>query len=143
MEQHWIWLILAVLLVGIELLTGTVYLLMIALGLAAGALAALLGAGWTVQLLAAALVAALGCLWVRRNKAMQPAAPELQRNADVHLDVGNVVTVESWQGRHTTVSYRGAQWQADLDETLGADAATAGLCTVVAMQGNRLILKPN
>ena len=143
MATYWYWLILCVVLVSVEMLTGTVYLLMLALGMGAGAVFAWLGLDIGLQILAAAIVAGLGCWAVRRFKMGQAPAPSTQRDANVHLDVGNVVMVESWQGRHATVNYRGAQWQADLDEHLGTDAAKTGLCTVVAVHGNRLMLKPN
>ena len=51
-----LWWIAAGLAVAAELATGTFYLLMIALGLGAGGLAAALGASWMWQLLGAALV---------------------------------------------------------------------------------------
>lgn len=142
MSSHWIWLILCIAVVTAEVLTGTIYLLMIALGLAAGALAAWLGADSGVQIMAAAVLAGMGCLGVKRFKDGLPKAPATERNANVHLDVGNLITVDAWQGRHATVSYRGAQWQADLDETLATEAAVAGPCEVVAVHGNRLMLKP-
>ena len=51
-----VWWIAAGVVVAAELATGTFYLLMIALGLAAGALAAHFGSGQPIQLVAAALV---------------------------------------------------------------------------------------
>ena len=142
MAAHWFWLILVVAVVTAEVLTGTIYLLMIALGLGAGALAAWIGVDASLQIMAAAIVAGMGCLVVKRYKDGLPKAPVTQRDATVHQDVGNIITVDAWQGRHTTVTYRGAPWQADLDESLATEAALAGPCEVVAMHGNRLMLRP-
>ena len=50
-----IWWLMAGVAVIAELLTGTLYLLMVALGLAAAAIAAHLGAGTTTQILVAAI----------------------------------------------------------------------------------------
>ncbi|MDB5760020.1 MAG: NfeD family protein, partial [Burkholderia sp.] len=53
-----LWLALAGALTILELFSGTFYLLMIALGMLAGALAAVLGLGDTMQVLIAAVVGA-------------------------------------------------------------------------------------
>jgi membrane protein implicated in regulation of membrane protease activity len=140
MDTHWYWLIAAVAIIAVELGTGTVYLLMVALGLAAGAWAAWLGQTVAVQLLVASVLAAVGCLAVQQLRARAPAQPESQRNHNVQIDLGNVVQVDAWQPDHTAqVQYRGAQWAARLDTA--QDAARAGAHRIVAMQGNTLVLK--
>jgi membrane protein implicated in regulation of membrane protease activity len=93
-----------------------------------------------VQLLVAAALASAGCLAVQRARARMPAQPESQRNANVHIDLGNVVTVDAWHADGTAqVQYRGAPWTAKLDA--GQGAARAGMHSIVAMQGNTLVLK--
>jgi membrane protein implicated in regulation of membrane protease activity len=140
MDLFWWWWIAAIVVVAFELATGTVYLLMVALGLAAGGLAAWVGHGFAVQLLVAAVLATAGCLVVRRMRARLPKQAESQRNANVQIDLGNTVTVEAWQADGTAqVQYRGAQWSAKLDA--GQGAASAGAHSIVAMQGNTLVLK--
>lgn len=141
MDLFWWWWIAAIAVIAIELTTGTVYLLMVALGLAAGGLAAWTGHGFAIQLLVAAGIAAAGCLAVQRQRAKAPKQAESQRNANVQIDLGNVVTVDAWQLDGTTqVQYRGAQWSAKLDA--GQSAAMIGAHSIVAMQGNTLVLKP-
>ena len=54
MEHSTLWWLMAGAAVVAELMTGTFYLLMLAIGLAAGALAAHLGMGMEAQLVAAA-----------------------------------------------------------------------------------------
>ena len=135
------WWVLAGLLVAAELATGTFYLLMFALGLAAAAVAAHLGAGFTAQLVAAALVgggATLAWHLLRRSRAGDK--PHLSADRDVNLDVGERVHVQSWAGDRTTrVTYRGSVWSARLDP---AAAPEAGLHRVCAVEGNWLVLAP-
>lgn len=141
MDLFWWWWIAAIALIAFELATGTVYLLMVAAGMSAGGLAAWLGQGFAVQLFVAAIVAGVGCLIVQRRRALLPLAAESQRNQDVQIDLGNRVTVDSWNGDGTAqVQYRGAQWTARLDA--GQGAPSSGSHSIVAMQGNTLVLKP-
>lgn len=141
MDLFWWWWIAAIAVVALELTTGTVYLLMVAIGLAAGGLSAWMGHRFDVQLLLASVIAVLGCLVVQRQRAKTPRQPESQRNGNVQIDLGNAVTVEAWQSDGTTqVQYRGAQWSAKLDA--GHGAAAVGAHSIVAMQGNTLVLKP-
>ena len=130
---------LAGVLVAIELSTGTFYLLMLALGLAAAALAAHAGTGLSVQWLAAALVGggAVG-LWHRRRQAQPPSDP--QRNPDLNLDIGERVQVVGWSAQGTArVQHRGTQWDARL--SAGASPAS-GWHRIVAIDGSQLVLTP-
>jgi membrane protein implicated in regulation of membrane protease activity len=132
------WWILAGVAVIAELLTGTFYLLMLALGLSAGALAAHAGAGMAGQLVAAALVgggAVAGWRW-RRGKA---AALSSRGRADLNqLDVGERVTVEQWQADRTArVHYRGATWTA---RYAGSDMPEPGVFVIKAVEGTRLLI---
>lgn len=142
MDTHWIWWFAAVIVVMAELATGTVYLLMLALGLVAGGVAALLTLGMSLQLLAAAVGTALGCAAVHRKKSLDPPKLQAQRNADVHIDLGNEVQVDAWAEDHTaTVNYRGARWQVAFDGALTA-LPVAGKHRIVAMNGSTLVLAP-
>lgn len=77
----WIWLGLAALALIGELATGTFYLLLVALGLAAGGIAAWLLAGLEWQLVACGAVLLLGLLVLRKTRvlknarSMRPAMP--------------------------------------------------------------------
>jgi membrane protein implicated in regulation of membrane protease activity len=135
-----LWWIAAGVLVAVELATGTFYLLMMALGLAAAAVAAHLGLSFTGQLVAAALVGggATAAWHIRRARA--PRSAPADRNRDVNLDIGEQVRVDAWgEDRTATVHYRGAAWQARLAD--GAEPA-AGPHVVAAVEGNRLVLSP-
>lgn len=140
MAESTMWWIVTGVLVAAELLSGTFYLLMLAIGTVAGALAAHLGVSPTVQLTLGALVggvaAALGYLVRRRRPGQPPARAE----RSVNLDVGEVVQVEHWQADGTAlIRYRGAPWTAMLRP--GAEARP-GPQRVVELVGSRLLVEP-
>jgi len=136
-----IWWVAAGVTVAAELATGTFYLLMIALGLVAAALAAHLGLTVTLQIVTAALVSGgATALWHWRRTALEPASDPVTRNRDVNLDIGERVTVATWDADHTTrVNYRGSSWQARPQP--GAPEVT-GLHVVRAVEGNWLVIAP-
>ena len=83
-------------LVAAELVTGTFYLLMLALGCGAGAVAAHMALPQAAQVTAAAVVgigAVLVCYVVRRRR---PRAAAADRNRDVNLDIGQTLQVPQW-----------------------------------------------
>ena len=136
-----VWWIAAGVAVAAELATGTFYLLMIALGLGAGAIAAHLGATQPIQLLVAAVVSGgATALWHwRRVSSAGPALPTAE-DRDVNLDIGERVNVPAWKSDGTArVSYRGSTWAARLQP--GAPAV-AGEHVVAAVEGNWLVLAP-
>ncbi len=138
MEHSTLWWLMAGAAIVAELLTGTFYLLMLAIGLAAGALAAHLGVDMETQLVTAALVgsgAVMACyLLRRRTPGAQPAAS----NRDVNLDVGESVQVDAWNPDGTAqVRYRGAQWTVLLRP---GNAASPGLYRVAEVVGSRLLV---
>jgi membrane protein implicated in regulation of membrane protease activity len=132
------WWVLAGLLVAAELLTGTFYLLMVALGMVGAAVAAHLGLSFTPQLLMAALVGGGATAVWHWHRAKQPQSAPAHLNRDVNLDIGERVKVTSWEADGTArVSYRGSTWSARLAP--GSDHA-AGIYIVSAVEGNHLVL---
>jgi membrane protein implicated in regulation of membrane protease activity len=126
--------------VAVELATGTFYLLMIALGLAAGAIAAHLGLGGTAQVVVGALAAAVATTAWHFKRARHPQSAPVAQNRDVNLDIGERVQVDVWSADGIArVQYRGTQWTARLAP--GASPAT-GEHTVSAVEGNWLVLVP-
>lgn len=106
-----LWWLLTGVLVAAELATGTFYLLMLAVGTAAGALAAHLGLAPSVQWVSAALLGA-GCTagWHLR-RARSPRSAPSPANKDVNMDIGETVQVPSWNTDGSArVNYRGASW---------------------------------
>jgi membrane protein implicated in regulation of membrane protease activity len=121
-----------------ELLTGTFYLLMLGVGCSAGALAAHMGWSPTSQIVVAALVgggAVVG--WHLRQMQVHREAPA-QSNANVNLDIGETVQIESWNTDGTAdVHYRGARWTAI--HRIGV-TPSAGSHRVAELVGNRLLV---
>jgi membrane protein implicated in regulation of membrane protease activity len=133
MQAYLWWWILAAVLVGVELASGTFYLLVYGVAAAAAGLAAWLGAGFVAQLLTAAAIAALGTLALRRWKR-STAHPE---STVQDMDIGQLVQIESWRDGRGQVKYRGALWDAEAEAT-GVDSARPLL--IRAVKGNTLIL---
>ncbi len=139
MAESTLWWLMAGTAVGIELVTGTFYLLMLAIGLAAAALAAHAGASLTAQIVVAALVGAGTVLAWRRYQQSQPAAMNHKANRDVNLDIGETVNVETWNPDGTSsVRYRGANWA--VSSVSGGPLAT-GPHQVVEVVGSRLMVR--
>lgn len=136
MTSWMIWLALAGVLISLELFSGTFYLLMIALGLLSGALAALLGAGEVIQLLTAAVIGVVATGMLRRRR---PRKVNSARDPNVNLDIGQTLHVPHWHPDHATarVMYRGAMW--DLDLAPGAHP-TPGQFVIREIRGSRLIV---
>ncbi len=133
-----LWWVTAGVLVAAELATGTFYLLMVALGAAAGAVAAHLGLGGTGQIVVAALLGGGATLAWHLHRGRAPGAAPACANRDVNLDIGERVYVPAWNpDRSARVQYRGAQWTAQYG---GPDAPTPGDHFIVAVEGNRLIV---
>ncbi|MCW5660643.1 MAG: NfeD family protein [Burkholderiaceae bacterium] len=134
-----LWWVVAGGLVAAELATGTFYLLMLALGAAAAALAAHTGAGVTLQLVMAAIVGGGAVTAWRLHRQRQPKAPPAESNRDVNLDIGSRVQVGAWNPDGTAhVAYRGATWAA---RHQGSGPAQPGMHVIVAVRGNELVLQ--
>jgi membrane protein implicated in regulation of membrane protease activity len=135
------WWVAAGLAVAAELGTGTFYLLMIALGLAAAAVAAHVGLNGSGQIAVAAIVGGgATVLWHWRRSSRAPADLPAAQNRDVNLDIGERVHVARWAADRTArVQYRGSGWTA----RLAPDAQPQpGEHVVTAVEGNWLILAP-
>ena len=136
-----LWWIAAGVLVAAELATGTFYLLMLALGCVAGAAAAYLGFGASLQLVAAAMLGGGATYAWHLKRSRQPRAAPAESNHDVNLDIGQTVQVTAWQADGSArVQYRGAQWSARL-----AQGGKAGLGPhiIVAVRGSELQVAPS
>ena len=139
MAESTIWWVLAGAVIGVELLTGTFYLLMLSIGLVAAAIAAHLGATATAQLVVAAVVGGGSVVAWHIYKQKMPSALPASGNHDVNMDVGETVQVDAWHPDGTsTVKYRGANWS--VSPLPGATPAP-GLHTIVEVVGSRLVLK--
>jgi membrane protein implicated in regulation of membrane protease activity len=135
------WWLIVGLLVAVELATGTFYLLMLALGAAASALAAHVGLGSTAQLVVGAVVGGGSVALWHWRQMQQPRAAAPSANRDIHLDVGSSVQVDQWRPDGTArVSYRGAGWDA---RYTGSATPAPGEHVVRGIEGNHLLLDRN
>ena len=133
MTDYWLWWILAAILIGAEIVTGTFYLLAIGIACAVGGAAAVAGASRPMQLLVAGVLAVIGTTlahhW-RRKRGQPPPQPG--------LDIGGRVHVEAWRADGTArVVYRGTRWNGVL-----ASDATPRRHTmyIVGTRGSTLVL---
>jgi membrane protein implicated in regulation of membrane protease activity len=138
MASSTIWWLIAGGVIVLELLSGTVYLLLLSAGFAAAALSAHAGAGLTTQLVVAAVIGVGAVLAWHTIRRRRPADPPTQANRDVNLDIGESVHVEAWNPDGTaTVRYRGAQWT--VMSRAGATPST-GEHRVAEVIGSRLVV---
>jgi membrane protein implicated in regulation of membrane protease activity len=113
MSDSTLWWLLTGAVVALELFSGTFYLLMLAVGTAAGALAAHAGAGTALQLVVAAAVGSAAVIAWYVAKKRKPSDPSTRALRSVNLDVGEVIQIDTWLPDGTaSVRYRGAQWTA-------------------------------
>lgn len=131
MEIYVYWFLLALILLALEMATGTFYLLMVAIAMGLGGLAALLEAGIAWQLTFSGLAVIAGTFILRNCKRGSEVA-------DGNLDAGQPVQVLAWhENGSARVAYRGAEWDAQ-PET--ADMPHEGMFYIKAVQGSRLII---
>jgi len=140
MEESTIWWLAAGAVVAAELLTGTFYLLMVAVGLVAAAVAAHLGLHTAGQMVAAAIVGGGSVVACYVTKKKLPGSPSARADRSVNLDVGEVILIDSWNPDGTsTVKYRGTQWIAI--HRPGVTPST-GMHRVAELVGSRLLVDP-
>lgn len=132
MSAYVIWWIVAFALVGLELASGTFYLLVYGVAAAAAGIAAWLGLGLAAQLVIAAAIGLAGTLALKKWRRTEATAGDLQ-----DLDIGHSVTLETWQNGKGQVKYRGALWDAEA-ESPEVDASRP--LYIRAMRGSVLIV---
>ena len=138
MAYSTVWWLIAGAAVVLELLSGTVYLLLLGAGFAAAAIAAHLGAALTSQIAVAAVVGVGAVLVWYLIQRRRPSAPPARANRDVNLDIGETVMIDSWSVDGTAaVRYRGAQWTA---VPRPGNIPTPGPHRVAEVIGNRLVV---
>jgi membrane protein implicated in regulation of membrane protease activity len=129
------WLLAGLLLVVVELMTGSFYLLILGIAAGIGSVVAYVGQPFWMQALVAAIAAIAGGVLVNRyHRAANASSPKNASN-----DIGETVTIESWVSepqRLARVRYRGSIWDADI--LVSDRIETNALLYVVATQGSRL-----
>jgi membrane protein implicated in regulation of membrane protease activity len=134
MESYVILLVVAIALLAAEMLTGTFYLLMIAIGVACGGIAGWLGASFDVQLLTSSILGAAAPLVFHQWRKRSAAA----HKPDQPLDVGEIVQIETWNADGSArARHRGTQWDAELE---APGISRNAILYIAAMRGSTLIL---
>lgn len=132
MTDYWTWWILAAVLVGAELVTGTFYLLAVGVAFAVGGVAAIVGVELPLQLVVAGVVAVAATVVAHkwRGARVPPPTPS--------LDLGQSVRVIDWKDDGTArVNYRGTQWNAELADE---GASRAETMYIVGTRGSTLVI---
>lgn len=138
MEAYWVWWLAAVVLVIAEMSSGTFYLIAVAFGLAVAGLAAYMGMAWSGQAAVAALLCSASVAGIYRWRQRQSRSEERSNLAN---DIGQSVHVVQWSDeRHARVSYRGAEWDAELAGGAMPDAARQAW-RIRDIVGTRLIIE--
>ncbi len=133
MATYLLWAIAGFVLVIVELVTGTFYLLVLGIAALAAALAAYLGAAFWIQAIVAAAVALIGIYIVRSWWSTHPRSGHSSNS----LDIGQTVVLQSWVNQAAgmaRVNYRGSDWDAKVDSS-----ATIGDVLVIKSQEGGLL----
>lgn len=138
MSEPTYWWLLTGALIVVELLSGTFYLLMLAVGAVAAALAAHAGLPVVAQIIVAAVLGGGAVVvWHMRKLASRGELPA-QSNPNVNLDIGETVHIASWNADGSAnVQYRGANWTAIHRPGI---VPSAGPHRVAELVGNRLLV---
>ena len=140
MEPWLAWIIAGFVLVIVELVSGTFYLLVIGVGAFAGALAAWAGAGHLVQAVAACVVALIGTALVHHWHTSRRKKESPTENM---LDVGQSVVLENWRDAAeglARVRYRGTTWDARVSADPKPDPGAT--LYIVGLEGSTLLVAP-
>ena len=130
---YWVWWVLAVVLVGAELFTGTFYLLAAGAAFALGGVAAWFGGSPSTQMLVGGAFAVAGTIAAHQWRKLHAMPPP-----QTGLDVGQEVQVLAWHDNGTArVNYRGTQWDAEIAAPTAARAQTM---YIVDTRGSTLVI---
>lgn len=133
MENYIYWFVLALVLVGLEMATGTFYLLVLSIAMAVGGVSALLGGGMVWQLLLGSVTGIAGTIILRRWRGS--VVGEIP---NASLDIGQPVRVIKWNDNGSArVSYRGAEWDAETDSV---ETPHEGTLYIASVRGSTLVL---
>ena len=134
-----IWIILGIILLIAEMLTGTFVLIFIALGCFVAALSILLlPQAVTASIIVCAVISLVGAFLLRK-----PLQKKLLMSADVQNDIGQVLVMDQTILSHQQVriAYQGTTWQAT---NVGAEGIQRGdRVTIVGLDNTVLLLRKN
>jgi membrane protein implicated in regulation of membrane protease activity len=132
-DTYLIWLVAGFLLVIVELVSGTFYLLVLGTAALAGGLVAYAGLPFSVQAGVAAALSVVGVVWVNRVRRTSTAVKMRS------LDAGQPATFDRWADRaagQARVKYRDALWDATVAGDISGEPGE--VLYVVSIDGNTL-----
>jgi len=131
------WFVIGFGLLVAELLTGTIYLLIIAAAMGVAGIAAFLGASSALQFVIAAVIGLGGSVWLRSTKW----GKRLHQRGDdrvQNMDLGQSLRVDQWTPARTArAQYRGSVWDVELAP---GEQPVAGDFVIREIHANRLIV---
>ena len=140
MEQPYVWwAVVGIGLIIVEMMVGTLILLVLGLAALAGAAAAWFGFSFWVQALIAAALAATGMIVASSLKKKKVAGDKYEAS----LDIGHTVTLDSWVSEADGVAkvrYRNATWDA---KVIGPRTPGGTVFYICAMDGSTLHISSN
>ena len=133
MSIHVYWFLLALILLGLEMASGTFYLLVVSIAMAVGGAAAYHGLSLVWQLMLCAITVIAGAIILRYWKGAR-----VNELASASLDIGQPVKVIKWhENGKARVFYRGAEWDAELKSS---DMTRTDTLYIAAVHGSSLVL---
>jgi Membrane protein implicated in regulation of membrane protease activity len=138
MEAWMFWLIAALVVLGLELLSGTFYLMMISFGLAAASIAAFCGLDINMQAIVAAVVWIGSTLILNKTRLGKRGRVHSEKDPNVNIDIGQTIKIDAWTSEKTTrANYRGAMWDVELIQ----GEATPGTFVIREIRASRLFVE--
>jgi membrane protein implicated in regulation of membrane protease activity len=133
MHAYWTWWFIAAVLIGIELIVGTFYLLAVGIAVGLGGLAAWWGASEPMQFAIAGVLGVVLTIIAHRWRLARASPPQ-----QPSLDFGQAVQIKAWNADGTArVAYRGSEWDAELATP---ETPRAEPMYIVATRANVLVL---
>ena len=139
MQPYVWWAVAGIGLIIVEMMTGTIILLILGLAAFAGAAMAWFGFSFEIQAVAAVALAAIGMIVSSSLKKKKVASDK----SNDSLDIGHTVTLDSWVSEADGVAkvrYRNATWDA---KVLGLRTPGGTVFYIVAMDGSTLHISSN
>ena len=133
MDTYLIWLVAGFLLVIVELVSGTFYLVVLGVAAVAGGAVAYMGLPFSVQAVVAAALAVGGIFWV--NRVRRRSTGVKMRS----LDIGQPARFDRWVDRaagQARVKHRDALWDATVVGDISGEPGE--VLTVISIDGNTL-----
>lgn len=133
MDTYLIWLVAGFVLVIVELVSGTFYLLVLGVAALAGGVVAYAGLPLSVQAIAASALAVVGVVWVNR---VRRASGSVKMRS---LEVGQPAAFDRWVDRaagQARVKYRDALWDASVVGEVSGEPGE--VLYVASIDGNTL-----